>query len=187
MPATPHPTTAPVGLDAIRDNVAMTGADELGAGGLNVWRNSLPAGTYPGAPVEVDGVPFTGSPHTGPDNVRCAGQTLPVEIGRWDWLWLLATGERRVEDEIAMLFTDGAVDLEAVRVSDFWAAPAAFGETVAFRSEVMHYPHHVQSRLPGTIWCQRVPITRRADLVAIRLPDNLALHVFAATLLRCDR
>jgi hypothetical protein len=32
------------------------------------------------------------------------------------------------------------------------------------------------------MWCQRVPVTRRADLVGLRLPRNPALHIFAMTL-----
>ena len=46
----------------------------------------------------------------------------------------------------------------------------------------MHYPHHVQPNVPARLWEQRVPVTRRAVLTALRLPRNPAVHVFAITL-----
>jgi hypothetical protein len=174
----------PVKLGTHRNNAGITAADTTGAGRFNVWRNSLPAAELPlGRSINVDGVAFA-FPPAGPgrfDNVRCEGQFVTVAPGLYDWCYLLAAGERRVEDEVALHFEDGAVDFEAVRVSDFWAAPAVFGESAAVTTSVMHYPQHVQAGVPARIWCQRIPVTRRAVLRALRLPHNVALHVFAAT------
>ncbi|PRX96516.1 hypothetical protein CLV72_10739 [Allonocardiopsis opalescens] len=154
---------------------------------MNVWRNSLPAEEFPSGELVIEGVPFhPPRPRRGADDhVTCDGQLLAVAEGGYDWLYLLACSERRVEEEIALHFTGGQVDFEPLRVSDFWAAVPFFGESAAFTSAVMHYPHHVQPRVPGTIWCQRVPVVRRAPLAAVRLPRNAAVHVFAATLVRC--
>jgi hypothetical protein len=33
------------------------------------------------------------------------------------------------------------------------------------------------------VWRHRVPVPREADLTAVRLPDNPAIHIFAMTLL----
>lgn len=176
----------PLDLSQYWNNCAVTRADATGGGALNVWRNSLPAEhlPQPGALFSVAGVPFlfpAGTPAG--DNVRCAGQYLPVPAGRYDWLRVVATGERRVEETVALHFGDGQVDFEAIRISDFWAAPAWFGETTACRTPVMHYPHHVQPQLPATLWSQRVPVTRGAQpLIGVRLPRNTALHLFALTL-----
>ncbi|HLL64398.1 MAG TPA: hypothetical protein VK453_01485 [Micromonosporaceae bacterium] len=170
------------------DNVGTSTAADTKVGRFNVWGNSFAAEDLPapGSDAVVDGIRFRLPPFGSgePDNVRCAGQYLPVapHDGLDDWLYLLASAERRVEDEVSLHFVDGAVDFEAVRVSDFWAAPAAFGETNAFET-LMHYPHHTQFGVPAAIWCQRVPVTRRAPLVGIGLPHNIALHIFAATLL----
>jgi hypothetical protein len=168
------------------DNVGVSTAAGTEAGRFNVWGNSFAAEDLPapGAEVSIDGVRFRMPPvGAGHDNVRCAGQYLDVESrdGLDDWLYVLASAERRVEDEVALHFTGGAVDFEPLRISDFWAAPAMFGETKAFET-AMHYPHHTQFGVPAAIWCQRVPITRRAPLTGIGLPHNVALHVFAATL-----
>lgn len=174
-----------VALAAALNNVASTPASRTSQGAFNVWRNSFAAEELPsGSTVLVDGLSFQVHHLSDqqPDNVRCDGQLLDVPAGRYDWLYLIAAAERRVEDEICLFFADQTADFEPVRISDFWAAPPVFGETPAFGSQAMHYPHHVQFGVPATMWCQRVPVTRRADLVGLRLPRNPALHIFAMTL-----
>ncbi|MFF5261691.1 hypothetical protein ACFY4C_22335 [Actinomadura viridis] len=172
-------------LAPYRNNIGITYASDTGAGAFNVWGNSLPAEELPvGELTTVSGVPFRFPPvRPGKsDNVRCEGQVVPVPPGRYDWLYLLVAAERRVEETVAFHFRDGAVDFEALRVSDFWHAPPVFGEDEAFATSRMHYPHHVQERVTAKVWCQRVPVTRRSELTALTLPHNVAVHVFAGTL-----
>lgn len=108
---------------------------------------------------------------------------MRVPVGRYDWIHLLVASERRTEDTVALHFAHGAVDFEALRVSDFWAqAHPSFGDRQAFQTPVMHYPHHVQQQVPALMWTQRVPVTRREVLVGLRFPRNIAIHVFALTL-----
>jgi hypothetical protein len=187
-PAEAGTAFVPVELRPWFDNDAISTAANPGDGGFNVWGNSFAAEYLPesGARVTVDGVPFDFPDKADGqmNNVRCAGQLVGVPAGRYDWLYLLAASERRSEDTVAMHFAGGAVDFEPLRVSDFWAAPACFGESPAFVAEVMHYPHHVQQGVPATMWCQRVAVGRRAELTRVRFPRNLAIHVFAATLVR---
>lgn len=175
-------------IGAHRNNVAATETNELGAGQLNVWRNSLPAEELPQTELlQTRGVAFL-LPRFGggrPDNVRCASQYIACAPGRYDWLYLLCAAERRCEDLLAMHYEDGAVDFEPIRVSDFWQGEPAFGEAEAFATSQMHYPFHVQPGIAGTVWLQRVPVTRMAVLVGVCLPDNVAIHVFAATLAPC--
>jgi len=87
-----------------------------------------------------------------------------------------------VEDELALHLADGSVEFSPLRLSDFWHAPAVFGEHEAFATSTMHYPHHVQQNVSAKIWCQRVPIIGRRELGSIGLPHNAAMHIFAATL-----
>lgn len=179
----------PVDISGHRNNTAISAATETGAGEFNVWGNSFAAEYLPAGKslVHVEGVPFGFPPVCdGPDNVRCAGQFLRVPEGRYDWIHVLAAAERRCEDTVELSFADGSVDAEPLRVSDFWAAPAWFGEVKAFESLVMHYPHHVQRGVPAVMWAQRVPVTRRGDLTGILLPRNVAVHVFAVTLQRTE-
>jgi hypothetical protein len=174
-----------VDLSGHLNNRATSAADDTAAGRFNVWGNSLPAEHLPasGTRRDVDGVPFVRpAPGPGGDNVRCAGQYLPVPVGRYDWLHLMVASERRTEAALALHFAEGAVDFEVLRVSDFWAgAPAAFGERLVAVTPVMHYPSHVQPQLPGQLWAQRVPVTRREPMVGVRLPRHVAIHVFALT------
>jgi len=178
-----------VDVSGHRNNTAISAATETKAGEFNVWRNSFAAEYLPEGKslVQVDGVPFEFPPVCdGPDNVRCAGQFIRVPEGHYDWIHVLAASERRCEDTVELSFVDGSVDTEALRVSDFWAAPAWFGEVKAFESLVMHYPHHVQRGVPAVMWAQRVPVTGRAGLSGIMLPRNVAVHVFAVTLQRTE-
>lgn len=174
-----------VTLDRHMNNVGISFPECTSAGKFNVWGNSFAGNFLPkGGEVTVHGVPFD-FPHDRrghPDNVRCAGQYIDVEPGNYDWIYLLTAAERRAEDELALHFSDGQVDFEALRVSDFWDAPAAFGERRAFASPVMHYPHHVQAGLAAVLWQQRVPVARRGTLIGIRLPKNISIHIFSATL-----
>lgn len=185
-PAGAPPRFHAVRLAAHRNNRAISTAADTRAGAFNVWGNSFAAEHLPAGdtPVLVGGVPYdfppVGSP--GPDNVRCDGQFIALPAGRYDWLHLLVASERRTEDTVWLHFADTAVEPEWLRVSDFWAAPAWFGEVAAFRTPVMHYPHHIQEGVPACMWSQRVPVSRRGTLTGVRLPRNIAVHVFAATL-----
>jgi hypothetical protein len=175
----------PVDISGHCNNTAVSAARETGAGAFNVWGNSFSAEYLPAANslVHVAGVPFRFPPiGEGPDNIRCAGQFLTVPEGRYDWIHVLAASERRCEDSVELTFADGTSDPEALRISDFWSAPAWFGETKAFESLVMHYPHHIQRGVTAVMWAQRIPVTRRADLSGILLPRNIAVHLFAVTL-----
>lgn len=178
-----------VDISGHRNNTAISAATETKAGAFNVWGNSFAAEYLPAGEslVHVDGVPFEFPPVcAGPDNVRCAGQFIRVPEGRYDWIHVLAASERRTEETVELGFADGSVDAEPLRVSDFWAAPAWFGEVKAFSSLVMHYPHHVQRGVPAVMWAQRVPVTRRAGLTGVLLPRNVSVHVFAVTLQRTE-
>lgn len=174
------------------NNTSRTDTHALGKGAFNIWRNTFPSGELPepGGTVIVGGVPFAfpGLRGDGADNVRCTGQLIDIGAhGHYDWIYLLVAAERRTEDPVLLHFASGIVDQEWLRVSDFWPdASAHFGELLAYQCSVLHYPRHTQERMPPTIWRQRVPVARAAELVALRLPDNPAIHVFAMTLLRAD-
>jgi len=177
-----------VDLDHELNNTAITHAHNLSVGRFNIWKNSYPAEELPagGATVSVAGVPFRFPPRVdgGNDNVVCDGQLLTLPPGRYDWIYVLGAAERRTEDHVYLHFTDGAVDPEWLRISDFWPAPPHFGEVEAFRCRQLHYPRHVQENVPPGMWRQRLAVTREAELARLRLPDNPAIHLFAMTLVR---
>ncbi|MGQ0825928.1 MAG: hypothetical protein ACT4OX_13030 [Actinomycetota bacterium] len=168
------------------NNVGTTRRDNVAEGRLNVWKNSFPAEELPRASsvVTVSEVPFRFPPTTGGrlDNVVCARQRVELPIGHYDWIYLLTCSERRAEDTVYLHYSSGAVDGESLRVSDFWpGSPPHFGEVEAFRCANMHFPRHVQARVEPVIWQQRIPVPRREPLAHLRLPDNVAIHIFALT------
>ncbi|WP_127481073.1 hypothetical protein [Nocardioides pantholopis] len=175
-----------VDLSGHRNNLSCTTTDSLREGRLNIWRNSLPQVEMPTAGLlEIHGVGFSLPRFDGinPDNVVCSGQHLACASGSYDWIYLLATSERRSEDQFSLHFADGSVDFESFRVSDFWHAEPAFGDRRAFGTTQMHYPFHVQPNLRGDVWFQRVPVTRMVPLSGVTLPDNVAIHLYAMTLI----
>ncbi|CAL9621743.1 hypothetical protein SUDANB6_05879 [Streptomyces sp. enrichment culture] len=170
-------------LEPFLNNQAATTPGNLGEGRLNVWRNSIPAQPEP-LELVVDGVPLRSArlDGDGPDNVVCAGQRIEVPERRWDWLYVIGCGERRVRDVITWHFADGSVDRDQLALSDLWEGRSDHGEELALRTDVIHYPYHVQERIGITLWSQRVPITSRQPLTALSLPENPAVHLFAMTL-----
>jgi hypothetical protein len=178
-----------VDLDPHFNNVGTSHRHRQSDGAFNVWRNSFPAEELPAGSslVRVAGVcyRFPSTSPGRPDNVVCAGQRIDVPPDRYDWVYVLACAERRAEDTVYLHYQSGAVDGEWLRVSDFWPGSGPrFGEVEAFRCDHMHFPRHVQARVQPVIWQQRVPVPRQEPLARLHLPDNIAIHLFAMTLVR---
>jgi len=179
----------PLDLEPLYNWDSISFASNLRDGTFNVWKNAFPAEDLPASDsvVEIAGVPFRfPSKEDGRlNNVRCSGERLDLPPERYDWIYVLAASERRAEDVVYLHFTSGAIEMEWFRISDFWpGAPARFGEVEAFRTRNIHFPRHVQPRIEPVIWMQRIPVTRQEALAWVRLPDNVAIHVFAATAIR---
>jgi hypothetical protein len=180
-----HFTCVP--LTAHLNNKGLTTTDRLAEGGFNIWGNSFPAKELPpaGSTWWAGGVPFLFPAQAldGSDNLRCRAQRLPVPAGPWDWVHVLGAAERRTEDPALIEYADGRVMRQWLRMSDFWPeTPPRFGEQPVFRCRDLHYPRHVQRGMGPTIWAQRIPVTLPGATVALMLPDNPALHLFAITL-----
>lgn len=170
------------------NNDGIAYAANLKDGRFNVWWNTFPAEELPASnsTVTVEGVEFRFPPKEDGqmNNLVCTGQYLDVPASYFDWIYVLGAGERRSEDAVYLHYESGAVEKETIRISDFWPGDSTFGEPVAFRTENMYYPKHIQYGHKPTIWLQRIPATRIDDkLVGIRLPENAAIHLFAVTLM----
>lgn len=159
-----------------------------GTAGFNIWHNAFPAEELPagGSVVTVGGVPFIFPMADGrrADNIRCRGQLIVLPPARIDWIYLLGAAERRTEDTLTVCYADGQRRRQWLRISDFWPETGQrFGELLAYRTQVLLYPHHAQAQMAPSIWRQRVPVAVPHDAVALELPDNPAMHIFSLTLL----
>lgn len=184
MSITPAPLGehTPLHLATYYNNQSATTSANLDAGRLNIWRNSIPR--IAKLVSVIDGVRLSTSAMTGKgfDNVVADGQTIDIAPRRYDWLYLIAAGERALEDELTFVHSGGFSSRGTIRISDLWHGDSRFGEEVAHRSAMTHYPNHVQQGLSITLWAQRVAISDRRPVSAVTLPFNPALHIFAATL-----
>jgi hypothetical protein len=168
------------------NSVGIEPTERPGNGAFNIWHNTFPIEELPrpGSTPVVGGVRFRFPLADGvrPDNIRCRGQSIELPVDRADWLHFLAAAERRTEDELTVHYADGTARSQWLRVSDFWPETEPwFGELLAFRTSAMLYPNHVDARMPPSIWRQRVPVAVPDGVVAVTLPDNPAIHIFALT------
>ena len=142
--------------------------------------------------LEVDGVVFRF-----PDkrdgvhnNVSLEGQRICVPEGLYDCLYLLGASECiSLEDTLHFTFADGSHGDTLLGLTSWDSGHSlSYGETVAIRCDGYHYPlKHVDTRRTGNfygMWMQNVTICAHRPLVAILLPDNPAMHIFAITLHR---
>jgi hypothetical protein len=178
-----------VRLEPLFDNDGISSRSRPNDGAFNLWGNTFPRESLPpgGEIVYVEGVPFLFPPSADGDlnNLRCRGQLVRLPRMVCDWIYVLGAAERRTEDELVLVHADRGERRGWLRISDFWAeTPGRFGDVEAFRCDGLHYPRHVQRNMAPTIWSQRAPVAERAPLVALRLPDNPAIHLFALTLVR---
>jgi len=183
-----HEAFVMLDLASAFNNDGISYPENVADGGFNVWGNTFPADELPASRsvVEVAGVPFRFPPKEDGqlNSVVCRGQVLEVPPGLYDWIYVLGASERRSEDWVYLHYASGAVDPEWLRLSDFWPSAPHFGEVAAFRCRHMHYPRHVQADMGPVMWRQRVPVPRQEALQRLRLPDNVAIHLFALTCAR---
>lgn len=155
---------------------------------FNIWGNAFPADDLPppGTPVRLGGSWFWMPPadRDRPDHLRCRGQRIALDGQPIDWIYLLAAAERRTEDPVRLSYADGGVRPQWLRVSDFWPETAPrFGESLAVRCRRLIYPRHSQAGMAPAIWTQRIGVAVPDGVVAMTVPDNPAVHLFAVTLM----
>lgn len=122
------------------------------------------------------------------NNVVPEGQRIWVLQDLYDGLWLLGVSESGyLEDVMRFVFADGSKD-EAFLGLSGWNKPynLKYGERVGILCSGYHFPSgHVYTDRVGVdygIWIQDISIRASRPLVAIELPDNPGMHIFAMTL-----
>ncbi len=136
--------------------------------------------------VTIGGVPFQWPEmrEGTADNISCKGQVIRFPEGRYSEISLLGCGEWGNYVETGFIdYADGTSDEIRIRFTD-WTNPPLFGEIQAWKGSIVER-NEIRSYVleqPGTIFLQRYAL--RADLkaMALRLPYNPGMHLFAITL-----
>lgn len=178
--------------DGISSDADRTDGDFTGSG--HPYNYTYPEEDLPASRslLECDGVVFRF-----PDkrdglnnNISLEGQRIPVPKDLYDSLYLLGASDGiSLEDVIRFIFVDGDQE-EAFLGLSRWSAchSLQYGERVAVQCSGYHSPaQHVYTdrvEVDYGIWMQRASICRAGPLMAVELPDNPGMHVFAMTLHR---
>ncbi|WP_218006745.1 NPCBM/NEW2 domain-containing protein [Microtetraspora fusca] len=186
-------TEVPYGsLAAAFDNVgisddANTGAGNLDGGGSSFSAQKLAAiGVTPGSRRTVEGVEFTwpsSTPGT-PDNVVAAGQTIALS-GKGSGLAFLGTEAGNVSRPVTVVYADGSTDSGTLGFPNWCcAATDTFGAKVAFSVKGKNTTAG-PNQYPTTdyrIFFNSIRINPDKEVIAVKLPDAAAIHIFAMAL-----
>ncbi len=175
-------------LAAAYGNVGVTDAAHATAGDLDGGGSSFraeglaEAGLKPGAAFTANGATLTW-PATGtgqPDNAVAAGQTIAVR-GTGAKLVLAGTGTGTAKGTVFVQYADGTTSQADVGVPNWCCTdPAQYSATTV--ATVLGKNTRTGPAYPTTpyrVFANSVPLTAGKEVVAVTLPSNPALHVFA--------
>ncbi|MER7859856.1 TIM-barrel domain-containing protein [Amycolatopsis japonica] len=182
--------TVPHGsLAAAYGNVGVTDAAHVAVGDIDGGGSSFraeglaEAGLKPGAGFSALGAQLTW-PQTGSgqkDNVLASGQTIAVR-GTGAKLVLTGTGTGTAKGTVVVRYADGSTSQAELGFPNWCCAdPAQYGATTV--ATVMGKNTRTGAAYPTTpyrVFANSVPLTAGKEVVAVTLPSNSAMHVFAA-------
>ncbi|MGW8564875.1 TIM-barrel domain-containing protein [Isoptericola sp. NPDC055881] len=182
-------TVAYADLAAAFDNVAVTTLAEpekgdIDGGGSSFIAERLAAqGVTPGATVSANGFDFTfPSPPPGtPDNVGSAGQTVPVS-GEGNVIGVLGTGTSgSATGGVTVHYADGSTAASTLGMPNWCClATNSYGAKIAVVTLGKNTPSG--AAYPTTqyrLYTNTIPVDPDKRVVAVTLPSNAAVHVFA--------
>ncbi|MFD1936684.1 NPCBM/NEW2 domain-containing protein [Nonomuraea mangrovi] len=176
-------------LAAAFDNAGITDDADTAKGNIDgggssfSWQRLATIGLTPGARVQAQGVSFTW-PNGSPDNVTGRGQTIAVE-GQGNTLAFLGTGTSgSAAGTLTLHYADGSVSTAQLGFANWCCLnPSAYGSVTAFATmgkNTTAGPNQYPT-VEYRIFYQQVRLNPDKQVVAITMPDNGAIHVFAAT------
>ncbi|MBE1573793.1 NEW3 domain-containing protein [Amycolatopsis roodepoortensis] len=176
-------------LSAAYGNVGVTDAAHVAVGDIDGGGSSFraeglaEAGLKPGAGFSALGArltwPVTGAGQK--DNVLASGQTIEVR-GSGTKLVLTGTGTGTAKGTVVVRYADGSTSQAELGFPNWCCAdPAQYGATTV--ATVMGKNTRAGAAYPTTpyrVFANSVPLTAGKEVVAVTLPSNTAMHVFAA-------
>ncbi|WP_328618341.1 DUF5110 domain-containing protein [Amycolatopsis sp. NBC_00355] len=168
----------------VTDAAHVTGGDLDGGGSSFRAEGLAEAGLKPGAAFAALGASLTWPDAVGakPDNVVAAGQTVAVR-GTGSKLVLAGTGTGTAKGTVVVQYADGSTGQADLGFPNWCCAdPAQYGATTV--ATVLGKNTGTGAAYPTTpyrVFANSVPLTAGKEVVAVTLPANPALHVFAAS------
>ncbi|MEV2272239.1 NPCBM/NEW2 domain-containing protein [Nonomuraea africana] len=157
-----------------------------GGGGSFSYQRLAAAGVTPGARVSVQGVPFTwpATQAGQPDNVASAAQTIAMG-GQGNTLAFLGTGtSTSATGPLTVHYEDGTSDTATLGLANWCCVdPGTHGSRPAFSHKGKNLPAGANQypTVDYRIFYNQVRVNPAKKIVAVTLPDNAAVHVFAAS------
>ena len=187
------PRLATLGLEPYFNNDGISTDDDRTDGDFTGAGVTYPAEDLPpsNALVDYGGVVFRfPDKRDGLDNnISLEGQTVPVGPDFYSALHVLGSAEDSLEDVVGFV-TESRGSPESPLALSAWhrGRGLQYGERLAIPCSGYHHPSgHVRTSHLGVcygIWMQTVQIRASFRLVALQLPDNPGMHLFAMTLTR---
>jgi alpha-glucosidase len=182
-------TIAHAALADAFDNVGITAADDPAPGDLDGGGSSFLAdklaeqGATPGADLTFDGFDFTWpdvAPGT-PDNVASQDQTIQVS-GEGNALAFLGTGTSGSAAGTATVhYADGSTSTDTLGFANWCClADDSYGSRTAIRTLGKNTPDGpAYPTVEYRVYVSTVRVEEDKEIVAVTLPGNSAVHVFA--------
>jgi hypothetical protein len=146
------------------------------------------------APVEVPGRPglvfrFPNKDDRRPNNIVCDGQRilLPQPREAFEAAWCLGACHGGSKAALLRIEYEDADGQGELRLTDWLAKPPGAGEADVLRLPARHTFDGKEEPKECGMVAWRVPLDPRRKLVAVHLPRERGMHVFALTLLRAIR
>jgi hypothetical protein len=187
-------TTTTVAFAALADafdNVGVTRSDDPAPGDIDGGGSSFLAerlaeqGVTPGATVSANGFDFTwpsSQPGT-PDNVASGGETISLS-GRGNALAFLGTGTSGSAGGTSTVhYADGTTTAATLGFPNWCClATDSYGARIAVRTNGKNTPSGpAYPTVEYRLYTKTLRIDPAKDVVAVTLPSNAAVHVFAMT------
>ncbi|MCF3963102.1 glycoside hydrolase family 3 C-terminal domain-containing protein [Streptomyces fuscigenes] len=170
----------------VTDDAAPAAGDFGGAGYSYSAQALADAGIAPGGQVRTAEATFTwpGVAAGTADEVPAAGQAVALH-GSGTRLAFLGAGTNGTQSgQATVTYTDGTTSAGTVTMADWYSNQAVDGSALV--ATTAHWNNPATDTLPHdhqvSLYASSVPLTAGKQVAYVTLPDNAALHLFAAAI-----
>jgi len=191
-PGVPPEATAQVGLPFNNDGVAWRENSRDGNFDLSGfrWGSTFVADLLPPSGAQIalpgrEGIAFRlgNKDDRQGNNVVCDGQRVLVPKGPFDEAWFLGAAHDGSKSSLLLLEYEKGSAPAPLHLTD-WCAKPDGGTIDVLRVPARHGAMGQEEKLECGLVAWRVPLDRARKLLAIHLPRERSMHVFALTLVR---